>query len=86
MPDQTNAMNVKKYTDQERLRCCSLVSEGLCRRTRDYLSAGVEMSTLARTSNAQFFYPRLKRCALHPDSRAPPVGPPIIQFVSLERE
>jgi hypothetical protein len=40
----------------------------LLRRIRDYLSAGVEMSTLAETSNAQLFYPCLESCALHRDT------------------
>src|SRR4029453_17963462 len=39
------------------------------------------MWTLARTRNAQFFYLCLKSCALHRESS----GPPMIQFVSLER-
>jgi hypothetical protein len=39
----------------------------------------------SRTSNAQFLYPYLKSCALHPESSAAPVSSPMIRFVSLER-
>src|SRR4030095_11856814 len=39
------------------------------------------MSILTRTSSAQSFYPCLRSCALHRESS----GPPMIQFVSLER-
>jgi hypothetical protein len=48
------------------------------------LSTCVEMSTLARTSNACFFYPGLNSCALHPESSSATCRPQMIQFVSLE--
>jgi hypothetical protein len=35
---------------------------------RQLLTTAVEMSTLARTNNAQFFYPYLKSCAAHRDT------------------
>jgi hypothetical protein len=38
------------------------------------------------TSDAKSLYPCLKNCAFHPKSSAlAPVGPPMIQFVSLEK-
>ena len=38
-----------------------------------------------RTSDAQFFYPCVKSCALHPESSSGTCGPPITQFVFLGR-
>jgi len=84
VPQQFNVGNVQKRSYQERLRCCSFVSDRLWRRTRDGLSARVEMSALARTSSAQSFYPCLKSCALHPDCA--PVRRLMVQLVSLEME
>jgi len=34
---------------------------------------------------SQVFYPSLRSCALHPESRDGTWGPPMIQFISLER-
>ena len=42
------------------------------------------MSTLVRR-DAQSFHQRVKSCALHPESSGGICGPPMIQFVSLER-
>jgi hypothetical protein len=50
----------------------------------DDLSTDVEMSTLVRR-DAQSFHQRVKSCALHPESSGGICGPPMIQFVSLER-
>ena len=44
------------------------------------------MSTLVGTSDAPIFYPCLKSCTLHRESSGGTRGPPMIQFVSLERE
>ena len=44
------------------------------------------MSTLARTSNAQFFYPCLESWRFIPSRAVGLVGPPMIQFLPLERE
>ena len=43
-----------------------------------------EMSTLVRTSDAQFLYPCLKNCSLIPSRTAKFVSRPMIQSVSLE--
>ena len=51
----------------------------------DDLSTDVEMSTLVRRADAQSFHQRVKSCALHPESSGGICGPPMIQFVSLER-
>jgi hypothetical protein len=44
------------------------------------------MSTLARTSNAQFFYACLKSWRFIPSRAVGLVGPPMIQFISLKSE
>jgi hypothetical protein len=53
----------QKCTNQERLICCSLVSDGFCRSMRDCLSTDVEMPTLPWDERYAFF-PRLEElCA-----------------------
>jgi len=85
VPEQFNVGNAQKRSYQESPRCCSLVLDRLWRRTRDGLSAKCRNVDFGRTSNAQFFYPCLKSCALQPESSGGTVGPRMIQFVSCEK-